>query len=417
MIDYMKNTLIGLFVVVACGLIIGIILFLEPSVGDGGETLIVRFSNINGITVGTRVMFAGRPVGEVVSIEQIPHAREQPTDELGQVYFYQLTLHIDSSVHVYNTDEITVQTSGLLGEKSIAIIPRSPPRGVKPKLVTANTPIYAESIDPIESAFNELAQLSDKVEETLDKIIAWIDQNGHELGAAIRSFDDAMSEASMTLSDINTNHLVEEVQFGIQKFALAMQGIEYAIEQMNEDNVFSHLGTILENIKNTSFSLDYITNYFAGGKGTLGKLFMQDETYLRLTAILSKINTLMNDVNHYGVFFNLNKQWQRTRLKQVAFLNALSSPQSFQDYFTKQVDLINTSMSRLSMLVKKAEYSPESEAIFKNALFQKDFAELLREAETLYDNLRLYNQQFLKAQKTQLSDQDKSKGTCIQGSY
>ena len=165
MIDYMKNMLIGLFVVVACALIVGIILFLEPSVGDGKETLVVRFSNVNGLSLGTRVMFAGKPVGEVVAIEQIKQAREQPTDELGQVYFYQLILHVDSSVHVYNTDEITVQTSGLLGEKSIAIIPRSPPKGVKPTLITASTPVYAESVDPLESAFNELSQLSDKVEE------------------------------------------------------------------------------------------------------------------------------------------------------------------------------------------------------------------------------------------------------------
>ena len=75
MIDYMKNMMIGLFVVVACSLIVGIILFLEPSVGDGKESLVVRFSNINGLSLGTRVMFAGKPVGEVVIIEQIPHKR------------------------------------------------------------------------------------------------------------------------------------------------------------------------------------------------------------------------------------------------------------------------------------------------------------------------------------------------------
>ena len=143
MIDYMKNMLIGLFVIVACGLVVGIILFLEPSVGDGKQTLVVRFSNINGLSLGTRVMFAGKPVGEVIEIQQIPHARDQPTDELGQVYFYQLILKLDSSVRMYNTDEITVQTSGLLGEKSIAIIPRSPPKGVKPTLITSKTPIYA----------------------------------------------------------------------------------------------------------------------------------------------------------------------------------------------------------------------------------------------------------------------------------
>ncbi|MCB1106699.1 MAG: MCE family protein [Chlamydiia bacterium] len=393
MIDYMKNMLIGLFVVVACALVVGIILFLEPSVGDGKETLIVRFSNINGLSLGTRVMFAGKPVGEVVAIEQIPHAREQPTDELGQVYFYQLVLHIDSSVHVYNTDEITVQTSGLLGEKSIAIIPRSPPKGVKPTLISAKTPVYAESVDPLESAFNELSQLSDKVEETLDKVIAWIDQNGHELGAAIRSFDDAMAEASITLNRINQTHLIDDVKLGAQNFAVAMRDVHSAIDQLEQDDAFRNLAVTLKNTKKASYAFDHIMNNVAKGDGTLGKLFMDDDTYLRVTAILSKLDTMMNDVNHYGFLFNLNKEWQRTRLKQVTFLNALNTPQDFRSYFNKEVDLINTSMSRLSMLVDRAENNSQSQQIFDTNLFQKDFAELMRRSQALYDNLKLYNEQ------------------------
>lgn len=399
MIDYMKNTLIGLFVVVACALTVGIILFLEPSVGDGKETLIVRFSNINGLSVGTRVMFAGKPVGEVVAIEQIPHAREQPTDELGQVYFYQLILHIDSSVRVYNTDEITVQTSGLLGEKSIAIIPRAPPKGVKPTLISSKTPIYAESVDPLESAFNELSQLSDKVEETLDKVIAWIDQNGHELGSAIRAFDDAMTEASITLSNVNKSDLVHDLKMGVQNFSVAMRDIHYSLEQMTEDDVFNNLGVTMRNMRNASRSIDIAADHLAEGKGTLGRLLMDNDTYLRVTAILSKVNTLMNDVNHYGVFFNLNKEWQRTRLKQVSELNALNTPEGFRRYFTKEVDLINTSMSRLSMLVDRAEDSPEREKIFDSNLFKRDFAGLLHSTQALYENVRLYNEQLMNAEE------------------
>ena len=393
MIDYMKNMLIGLFVVVACGLVVGIILFLEPSVGDAKETLIVRFSNINSISVGTRVMFAGKPVGEVVAIEQIPHAREQPTDELGQVYFYQLTLTIDSSVRIYNTDEVTVQTSGLLGEKSIAIIPRAPPRGVKPTLITSNTPMYAESVEPLESALNELSELSDKVEETLDKVIAWIDQNGNELGAAIRAFDDAMTEASITLAHVNKSHLVDDIKFGIQNFSTALRDVHHTIEQMHEDEVFKNLGSTLKSAKRASSSVETAVHNLAEGKGTLGKLFMDKETYLRLTAILSKIDTLMNDVNHYGPFFNLNKEWQRTRMKQAAFLNALRSPESFHSYFTKEVDLINTSMSRLSMLVDKAQEREERERIFQSNPFKRDFAELMRRTKELHNTLQLYNEQ------------------------
>lgn len=399
MIDYMKNMLIGLFVVVACALIVGIILFLEPSVGDGKETLIVRFSNINGLSLGTRVMFAGKPVGEVVAIEQIPQAREQPTDELGQVYFYQLVLHVDSSVHVYNTDEITVQTSGLLGEKSIAIVPRSPPKGVKPTLITASTPVYAESVDPLESAFNELSQFSDKVEETLDKVIAWIDQNGQELGAAIQSFDDAMYEASITLSQVNKTNLIGDIQMSVQNFSSAMRDIHYAFDQLNDDEVFNNLGITIRNARNASFAFEHVIDNVAHGKGTIGKLFADDGTYLRVTAILSKLDTMMNDVNHYGFLFNLNKEWQRTRLKQATILNALNTSENFRDYFNKEVDLINTSMSRLSMLVDRAESNPQSSQIFETNLFQRDFAELMRRAQSLYDNLKLYNEQLMEAKK------------------
>lgn len=398
MVEYTKNMLIGLFVAVACALVVGMILFLEPSVGDGKQTLIMRFSNINGISLGTRVMFAGKPVGEVVKIEQIPHARTQPTDENGQVYFYQLILHVDSSVKVYNTDEFTVQTSGLLGEKSIAIIPRAPPKGVSPQRISQKTPIYAESIDPLESAMNEISTVADKVEEALDKVIAWIDHNGHALGSAIRSFDDAMTEASTTLERVNKTRLVDTLKKATNNFGIAMGNINEATEEMIRANVFHNLGITMNNAAHFTGDLDKIIATVAKGKGTIGKLFVDDTTYLQVTAILSKIDTLMNDVNHYGVFFNLNKEWQRTRLKQVTLLNALDTPAEFRDYFEKEVDLINTSMARLSMLIDRAEQEPENDKVVKSQLFKKDFAELLRLTRELFDNLKLYNQQLMEAQ-------------------
>jgi len=392
MTDYIKNMLIGLFVVVACSLVIGIILFLEPSVGDGKQTLVVRFSNINGLPLGTRVMFAGKPVGEVVEIQQIPHAREQPTDELGQVYFYQLILKIDSSVRTYNTDEVTVQTSGLLGEKSIAIIPRAPPKGIQPTLITANMPIYAESIAPLESAFNELRQLSDKVEETLDKVTGWMDQNTYGLNRFLYSLDEAITEASITLSTINQNRLVQDLQEGVQNFSRTMKEIHHSIEQIQGEGVFANFGTILRNARQTSSALNQIICHAAEGKGSIGQWFMRDDTYLYMTSILSKWNTMMNDVNHYGLLFNLNKEWQRSRLKWATWLNALETPGAFRNYCAREVDFINTSISRLSTLVDRAENSENKKEIFKTQPFQHAFAELMRNVQALHNNLKLYNE-------------------------
>jgi hypothetical protein len=98
--DQIKNMLVGLLMIAACAFTISLILFLKPSVGDAKKTYYVRFSNINGIGVGTRVMFAGKPVGEVVAVDEIYDARKQPSDTLGRVYFYQLVLKVDSSVTI-----------------------------------------------------------------------------------------------------------------------------------------------------------------------------------------------------------------------------------------------------------------------------------------------------------------------------
>ena len=393
MISQAKNMLIGLFVVVACGLIIGIVLFIEPSAGDGKQVLNIRFSNVNGITVGTRVTFAGKPIGEIVEINTIPNARNQPSDELGQIYYYQLVAHIDSRIKVYTTDEFTVQTLGLLGEKSIAIIPKPVPKGMHPKLATSNTPLYANSVDPITSAFHQLSELSEKVEDAVDSIVTWINNNGHALGEAVRSFDHAMTEFGDTMASINQENLIQDVKIAVNTFTDTTQKIQDVICEMEGDQVFKNIGITVDHFKDASISFDDILANIKGGKGTLGRLLSDDDFYLRIMSVLNKVDIAMNDINHYGILFNMNKEWQRTRQKRITILNALKTPNQFKDYFEKEVDMINTSMARIALLIEKAEQTPEKQRILESSLFRKDFAELLRRVNELLDNLKMYNDQ------------------------
>jgi phospholipid/cholesterol/gamma-HCH transport system substrate-binding protein len=347
-----KNMLVGMFVLAAVATLVCIIMFLKPNVGDGKQILQVRFSSINGLSVGTRVLFAGRPVGEVVAMEEITDARAQPTDELGRVYFYQLTLHVDSSVKVYNTDEVSIQTSGLMGERSIGIIPKAPPKGVDPKRITAQ-PIYADSVDTFQNALLDFSDLSSQMEDTFKKVSDWLHNHGEDVATTIRSAGSA-------------------------------------IEQLESEQAFLNLASVIENLKIASGDV-------AEGKGTLGKIVAGDDLYLQFNAVMSKANTLMNDLNNYGLLFHLNKQWQRTRLQKVSELNALENPVSFRKYFQDEVEEINAAMTRISLLIEKAEGMPQREQILHTEGFKRDFAELLRRADELSDNLRLYNQQFNQA--------------------
>ncbi|MBS0628433.1 MAG: hypothetical protein JSS09_09515, partial [Verrucomicrobia bacterium] len=101
---------------------------------------------------------------------------------------------------------------------------------------------------------------------------------------------------------------------------------------------------------------------------------------------------------HYGILFHLNKTWQRERLQQITLLNSLNTPASFKEYFEQEVQDVNLAMSRLSMLLEKVEKNPQKEAIFKNGQFTKDFAEFLREVDTLAKNVRLYNEELVQMQ-------------------
>jgi phospholipid/cholesterol/gamma-HCH transport system substrate-binding protein len=382
--EQIKNMLVGVFVLGACALLVSLIMFLKPNVGDGKEILYVRFTNINNINVGTRVLFAGKAVGEVVAIEVVKDARGQKTDSQGQVFYYQLTLKIDSSVKVYTTDEISLETSGLLGEKSVSIIPRKPPKGITPQLITTQ-PAYGNSIDPIQSAFHELNTLASTMESTFDEITLWIQRYGKTLGCSIEAAGDLMRELNKTITAVNEQNIVGDIKCTTTHLAATMEEVHSTMTELRERKVFANIATTVDNIT-------AVTGDIATGKGTLGKIIVSPDLYLKVTDIMNKVSTLMNDINHYGILFNHNKHWQRTRLQRANLLDSLNTPDSFKNYFETEIDQINTSMERISELVNKAEQSPRKEEIMQSDPFKKDFAELLRRADELSENLRTFNE-------------------------
>ncbi len=390
--EQFKNMIIGVFVVAAMGLIVGMVLFIKPTVGDGKQIIHVRFSNINGISIGTRVIFAGRAIGEVKSIQIIPNARSQKTDKSGDLYYYELTLRVDSKTPIYDTDEFTTQTSGLLGDKSVAIMPKSPPQGTIPKLINANSIIYAQSTDLLENAYSILESMSSKVETAFGEISNWIQKNGENLGQAVISINDTFKQAETFIQDMNEQNIVGEVKTATDHFSTTMDSINQAIVTLEDNDTFNNVSCLIEELKDTTIKIGDIAGKVAQGEGTIGKLFNDDDTYLQINAILSKANTLMNDVNQYGLLFNMNKQWQRSRVKQASLINSLKTPNQFKNYFEGEVDQINTAMGRISLLIEKAADSQNRQAILSNPLFKSDFKELMQQVDSLKDSLKLYNQ-------------------------
>ncbi|MCH9621441.1 MAG: hypothetical protein S4CHLAM20_08610 [Chlamydiia bacterium] len=378
----MKNMLIGLFVFVGIFLIVGIILFIKPSIGDGKQTLNVRFNNIGGIQVGTRVTLAGKPIGEVESIHQIANARQFAVNAFGKVFPFVLTLKIDSSVKVYSTDQFTVQTQGLLGEKYIAILPQPQKPGHTATLLNDKDIIYADSTDLFESAVNEFEALSEKVENTLEKVIQWMDKYGDNLGSTITSIGSLASNLSSTIEEINESHVIASVNNLINGLTSAVGQIDSALAKLNEEDFFDSLASLACNVKS-------ITADIACGKGTIGKLVTDDGFYLDVSAILSKANTMMNDINQYGLLFQYSKPWQRQRVKLMAETNSIKDPKAFGAQINHDVDSLISTLQRMNMLTERFS----AEELSNNAKFQKKFLEFMNMLNSLQERVTLYNQE------------------------
>jgi len=398
MTDKFKNILIGLFVLMAIVIIIVTILFLQPSIGDGKKTLNVRFSNISGIHIGTRVTLAGKPIGEIAKITRVVEARKDKKDEFGRIYYYQLKLKVDSSVEIYDCDIIAIQTTGLMGEKSVGITPKSPPNNKTTKIIT-NDIIYAKSSDSFENTADQISQLSDKAEKAIDNFNLWFEKNSKDLSTTISSF-------SNLLNSIDTQKTVTSLNQSINSFTNNMNYINQLFQTTQENNTFDKLNFLVDNLTLTSQfistdgkeileNLSTLSKNINKAQGSIGRLVNSDDLYLKFNAILSKANTLFNDINSYGLLFQYSKSWQRLRTQRANILESLNNPNDFKNFFEKEIADITASLSRINQLVSKAENSSQKQKMLSSENYKRNFSYLLRQVESLLNMVKLYNEDSL----------------------
>ncbi len=258
---------IGAMAVISIILVTRALLFLNPTPGDEGQTIRARFRNIDKVSVGTRVTFAGKPVGKVIDIKLLPEVFDRRALCDQPIYPYELTFSVDSSVTVYKSDEIVMRTTGLMGEKFVAIIPQPPYELPALIPVTEDDVLLAAQPGTVEDTFSEISSVAEKAAKTLEK-----------LGGFIKKNDDTFLQMMTSITQAS--------------------------------NEFSHLFSTLN----------------ATGFGEkLGAL--EDQLML----CTERLNTLLSDMSTYGWLFHLNRDWQRERHRREESPSASeASKQGFQ---------------------------------------------------------------------------------------
>lgn len=397
--DQAKNLLIGLFITAAAAIVIFILMFLNPSTGDEGKVIHVRFTDIDKITVGTRVTYAGKPVGEVIGISEVKEGRNAKADANGKIYFYDLTLRVDSGVQVFNTDEISARTSGLLGEKNVEITPLAPRPGIESIELNDKQVIYAEMTGSVEETFKEFKEAADKLELALDAATDIMNRirDGNLVEKITKSAENVESITTALNKPEEWSDIIHNVQKLAQNVNTSWTNVDKTINTFNDaaENAKSLLGKGHEVIVNVS-----------EGQGTLGRILVSDDLYLRTNSIMSKMETIMDDINHYGLLFSSDKGWQRLRARRLNLLQQLCTPQEFRNYFNDEIDQISTSLSRVYMVMNEVEGNPCCCDLMQDREFTKVFAELMRRISMLEEEVRMYNTQVVDMQvhQTELGD-------------
>lgn len=337
---------LGLFIIGALIIIGWFVLFLRPSFGDGRTTIKVLFSNIDKISIGSRVALAGRPVGEVVKIKLNPKAREETADALGNLYFYELTLKVDSSVHVYTYDTIGYSTSGLLGEKTIEITPKAAPdNSPSPKEITHDL-LHGQSSDRLEQTIGKVMDVADTFQDTLQIV------------------SGASEEMKIFVSNLNSSEVA-------QKTSLAFTRLHEAMEKA--DTFFYDLGD-----SGTKFKR--ITEQIASGQGTFGGLVYNDCFYLKMNEVMSKLEVTLSDINRYGILFQFNGKWQKEKALRERNLCRLYVPCNF---FRDEMNAIANSLNRISDRLYKNQCCGALDC----EPFSEKFHELLNQMNKLEEEL------------------------------
>ena len=264
-----------------------------------------------------------------------------------------------------------------MGEKSIAINPRAPKKGQNISEIS-NEVIYADSVDSFENTARQITELTDKFDVALTNFNIWLNENSKNITLAVSSFSNLLQNA-------DSEKIVNSVNTALNNFSTAANHVNYALNNFEKNSSYENMSRLIDN-------LSLVSNTLNSKDTTIGKLLNSEDFYLNLNAILSKANTVMNDINNYGVLFQYSKGWQRQRVKRANILEKLSTPKEFKEYFTLEVDEITASLGRLNRLIDIAKDSSNEQKIKNMELYKKDFANLMRQIDNLSDLIKLYNE-------------------------
>lgn len=282
---------IGITVTVATLLVVMTILLLgKSSVITVGTRLEMKVQDANGLGAGDNVTYRGIIVGSVEAVQ---------LEKSGVLAVLKLRGNPDIPVD----SQFLIKEASLLGGKSVEILPGSSKEMLKPDAVVvghsqAGILSIAEGSSGVKAKVSEILsnintlsgqrtvksiyatlQNLDTLTQTLQAVV---DENRSAVAATMSNLRKATSNANTTVGNLD------------QITAQNEQPIRKAIASMNETTV--QLQAVIQETSATVKRLNAMLSALQAGKGSLGKLMVDDSLYREMKATVGQIDALVKDI-------------------------------------------------------------------------------------------------------------------------
>ena len=276
---------VGLFIAISLTIAVGLVLNFAKGVSPLTKTYSLNLitKNVDGIVKNAVVMMAGVPIGKVTEINLNTDKSE-----------VSMKVQIEASYKIRKGSKFQIETSGFLGDKYIGIIPTSDNQSTE--LQDADTVQCEESFDIMRVArstsgvVNQLNSATSQITNIINRIDRKLldEQTLTDLSSGLRNLRDISEGASKTIAKVVD--FSEELKIAGGELRTIIKTNRIIVNES------------MENIKNTTKSLNKLIGAAERGEGLAGKLFSDKELAENIVTLSSNLNEVSIKLNRKGIW-------------------------------------------------------------------------------------------------------------------
>ena len=293
---------VGLFVLLALVLLAG--LAFEFSNGTGSlrphYNIQLHARSVSGLKVQSQVLMAGFPVGSISAINLSPNGKEAL-----------ITLRISKKFDIYDDARFVIETSGLLGDQYVAIVPTENkgakyPEGKPPKVEEPfNYSELARAVTGFVPRINEAAtNLNGAIADIRRDLLT--ERTLTNLAAAMENLRVVSEHASVAVDSINavinTNGpAIHEAGSNLVFFTLQLQAVGDQLKGVVATNT-PPLNAAIKNIESSTEVLKSVMDDVQAGKGLAGTIVKNEQLAADVAQIAYNLSITTSNLNRLGLW-------------------------------------------------------------------------------------------------------------------